>query len=94
MAAININKATDALMSPAFLTSAAMVVAGSLFSQVMVSFMRNNVRDINVTGGDALYSLVAAFLALTVLPGEYGRPIALGSTATSFRVVLNEAGVV
>lgn len=94
MAGINVNQATSALTSSAFLLSAALVVAGSLLAQVVVSFMRNNVRDINIAGGDAIYSLVAAFLALMVLPGQYGRPIALGSTATSFRVVLDQFGVV
>jgi len=94
MAEINIDQATSALTSQAFLTSAAMVVAGSLLAQVIVSFMRNNVYDIQIVGGDAIYSLVAAFLSLTVLPEEYGKPIALGSTATSFRVMLNEFGVV
>lgn len=94
MAAINVNQATDALMSPAFLTSAALVVAGSLLAQVVVSWMRNNVRDIEMAGGDAVYALVGSFLALVVLPGQYGRPIALGSTATSMRVVLDEFGVV
>lgn len=94
MAGINVNQATSALTSSAFLLSAALVVAGSLLAQVVVSFMRNNVRDINIAGGDAIYSLVAAFIALMVLPGQYGRPIALGSTATSFRVVLDQFGVV
>jgi hypothetical protein len=94
MAEINVNRATETLTSQAFLMSAAMVVLGSLLAQVVVSFMRANVQDIDIPGGDAIYSIVAAVLALVVLPGEYGRPIALGSTATSFRVILSEAGVV
>jgi hypothetical protein len=94
MAAINVSQATDALMSPAFLTSAALIVIGSLLAQVVVSWMRTNVRDIDMKGGDAVYSLVAGFLALVILPGKYGRPVALGSTATSMRVVLAEFGVV
>lgn len=94
MAEINVDQAAETLTSTAFLMSAAMVVLGSLLAQVVVQFMRNNVRDIEMTGGDALYSLVGAVLALIVLPGEYGRPIALGSTATSMRVILKEFGVV
>lgn len=94
MAAIDMEQATDALTSPAFLTSAVLIVGGSLLAQVTVSFMRNNVRDIEMAGGDAVYAVVASIIALFVLPGRWGRPMALGSTATAVRVVLNELGVV
>lgn len=94
MAAINVNAATDTLTSPAFLKSAVLVVMGSLLAQVATSYLRNNVRDISMKGGDAVYSLVAAALVLIVLPGQYGRPIALGSTATAVRVTANDFGVV
>jgi hypothetical protein len=94
MTGINVDRATTALSSSAFLTSAVMVVSGSLFAQFVVQQMIDRVYDIQQPGGDAIYALVAAFVALTVLPGEYGRPLALGSTATAFRVVLNDFGVV
>lgn len=94
MAAINVSRATSTLSSPAFMKSAVLVVAGSLLAQVVTSYLRNNVRDISVTGGDAAYAVVAAMLALTVLPGKFGRPIALGSGATAVRVMLREFGVI
>lgn len=94
MASINVSRATSTLMAPSFLKSAVLIVAGSLLAQVVTTYLRNNVRDISVTGGDAVYSAVAALLALTVLPKKYGKPLALGSTATSVRVVLREFGVV
>lgn len=81
-------------MSASFLKSAVLVVAGSLLAQVVTTYLRNNVRDISMKGGDAVYSAVAALLALVVLPKKYGKPLALGSTATSVRVVLREFGVV
>lgn len=94
MAGIKVNRATTALSSSAFLTSAVMVVAGSLFAQYVVQMMKDRVYDIQQPGGDALYALVAAFAVLAVLPGEYGRPLALGSAATAVRVGLDELGVV
>lgn len=94
MASINVSRATNTLTSPAFLKSAVLIVLGSLFAQVATSWLRSNVRDINMAGGDAVYSLVAAMLALVVLPGKYGRPLALGSTATGVRVVAREMGLV
>ena len=94
MASINVNRATSTLASSAFIQSAVLIVVGSLLAQIVTSWMRSNVRDIQVKGGDAVYSVVAALLALTVLPGMYGRPIALGSTATAVRVVARDFGVV
>ena len=94
MASINVSRATDTMMSVSFLKSALMIVVGSLLAQVVTNYLRSNVRDISVRGGDAIYSTVAAMLVLVVLPGKYGRPLALGSTATSVRVVLRDFGVV
>lgn len=94
MAAINVNAAVGTLTSPAFIKSAVLVVIGSLLAQVATSFMRANVYDVSFAGGDAVYAVVAALIALTVLPGKYGRPVALGSGATAVRVVANDFGVV
>lgn len=94
MASLKLGMATRTLGSTAFLKSAVLVVAGSIFTQMATSWMRTNVMDIGVTGGDAIYALVAGVLALTVLPGAYGRSVALGSGATAVRVVLSEFGLV
>lgn len=94
MAAINVNAATSTLTSPAFLKSAVLVVIGSLLAQVATEYLRNNVRDIQMKGGDAVYAFVAAALSLVVLPGSYGRNVALGSSATAVRVVLADYEVV
>lgn len=94
MSAINVNRATLTLTSAAFIQSAVLIVVGSLLAQVVTSWMRSNVRDIRMSGGDAVYSVVAALLSLVVLPGQYGRPIALGSTATAVRVIARDFGLV
>lgn len=94
MAAINLEAAAATMVDPAFLMSALLIVGGALLAQVVTNYMRNNVRDVQVRGGDAVYAMVASSIALVVLPGSYGRPVALGSTATAFRVVAREYGVV
>lgn len=94
MASINVSRATSTLMAPSFLKSAVLIVAGSLLAQVVTNYMRNNVRDLSVRGGDAVYSVVAALLSLTILPGQYGRPVALGASATAVRTVARDFGVV
>lgn len=94
MASINVSGATSTLSSPSFLKSAVLIVAGSLLAQIVTSYAKNNVKDIDMKGGDAVYAVVASLLALTVLPGKYGRPLALGSTATGVRVVARDFGLV
>ena len=93
MASINVSRATNTLASPAFLKSAVLVVVGSLFAQYATGFMRSNVMDLGMKGADAVYAVVAAMLVLVVLPGRFGRPLALGSTATAVRVVTREMGL-
>lgn len=93
MASLNLSAATRTLTSAAFLKSAVLVVIGSLLSQVVTDWMRNNVVDIGMTGGDAAYALLAALISLVVLPGAYGRSVALGSGATAVRVAANEFGL-
>lgn len=94
MASVNVSRATSTLTSPAFLKSAVLIVGGSLLAQVVTNYLRSNVYDVSVQGGDAIYALVAALMAMTVLPGQYARPLALGSTATGVRVAAREFGIV
>jgi hypothetical protein len=69
MAALNVNAASSTLALLAFLKSAVLIVVGSLLAQVAVSWLRENIHDIQMTGGDAVYALLGAALALIVLPG-------------------------
>lgn len=94
MASLNVSRATNTLTAPAFVKSAVLIVAGSLLAQVATTWLRQNVYDVRMKGGDAVYAIAAAFLTLSVLPGRYGRPLALGSTATGVRVVADEFGVI
>lgn len=94
MASLSVNRATSTLTAPAFIKSAVMIVVGSLFAQLATNWMRTNVMDLSMRGGDAVYAVSTAFLSLAVLPGRYGRPLALGSSATAVRVIADEFGLV
>ena len=94
MAAINVSGAASTLSSPAFLKSAVLIVGGSLIAQILTTYLRNNVYNVQMRGGDAVYALLAAGLSLALLPGKYGRPMALGSTATSVRVVAADFNII
>lgn len=93
MAGINLEAAFSTLTSGAFLKSAVLVVAGALLAQVVTNYLKGY-KDIQMKGGDAVYSAVAALLMLVVVPGGYGRTMALGSASTGVRVVLRDFGVV
>jgi len=91
---INVDRAKNELVDESFFVSAALVVIGSLLSSLATTWMRENVWDIQMTGGDAIYPLVAAFIVLTVAPKNIGKPVALGATASSVRVAAKEFGVI
>jgi len=91
---INVSSATDEMLDESFVMSAVLIVVGSLVASLATSWMRDNVYDVQVTGGDAIYPLVAAFLMLLVLPKQYGKPAALGSVASSVRVILADFNIV
>jgi hypothetical protein len=93
MATVDVSKASSTLTSSSFMRSAVLVVVGSLMAQLVTDWMRRNVIDISQKGGDAVYPLIAALIALSIMPSSYGRPVALGSTATSVRVVIKEFGL-
>lgn len=94
MATINVSRATRTLSSPGFLLSAVLIVLGVMLAQILTDYLRVNVFDIPFAGGDSVYAMVAALIAMAILPGQYGRPIALGSTATAVRVAADQFGIV
>lgn len=91
---INVDRATGELLDEAFVISAVLVVVGSLLSSIATTWMRSNVYDVQMTGGDAVYPIVAAFIVLMVLPKQYGKPVALGCVASSVRVILDQFGII
>lgn len=94
MATVNVSRATDTLSSSSFLKSAVLIVGGSLAAQLATNYLRDNVYDVQVRGGDAVYPLATAFLTLAALPATYSRPLSLGMGATSVRVLLADFDIV
>lgn len=82
------------MLDESFIISAVLVVVGSLVASLATSWMKSNVYNVQVTGGDAVYPVVAAFLMLLLLPQQYAKPAALGSVASSVRVVLREFNII
>lgn len=91
---INVSRAKNELFDESFFISAALVVVGSLLSSLATTWMRENVYDVQMTGGDAIYPIVAAFLVMMIAPKNIGKPIALGATASSVRVALKQFGII
>lgn len=93
MSMVNVGRATRTLGSTAFLKSAALIVGGALLAQVVTNYARSNVYDVQFKGGDAAYAAAGAAGTLTLVPGRYSRPLALGMTATGLRTVLSDYNV-
>lgn len=77
------------MSSPSFIKSAVLVVLGSILAQMLTQYGRE-IYDVQVRGGDALYAAVSGLLVMAVLPGKYGRPLALGASASAVRTVLDQ----
>ena len=69
---INVDRAKNELFDESFFVSAALVVVGSLLSSLATTWMRDNVYDVQMTGGDAIYPIVAAFIVMVVAPKNIG----------------------
>jgi len=73
---------------------AAMVVIGSLSATVATDFMKNNVYDIPVKGGDAAYPVVVAILLNAFMGGKTTRMVSLGMLSSSVTTAAKSYGLV
>lgn len=94
MATMNLSGALSTATSGSFLMSAALVAGGGLLGRMGTNFLRDNVLDIGVRGGDVVYSVVAAVAVLAALPRKWSRPLALGMVGGAVSVTAQEFGVV
>lgn len=91
MASLNVSRASNQLLSATFLKAVALLVAGYVASIVITGWMRDNVMDIGMRGGDAVYGLVASALFLMLPLGtRNARYLALGSSFGSGLTVYQE----
>ena len=73
---------------------AAMVVLGGYAASVATDFAKENVYDVPVQGGDALYPAVATVLLNVFLGGQTARYLSIGMTAASLAEVADAYGLV
>lgn len=91
--AISIGRATGTLFSPSFFRMVALVVAGAAISTYATNFLKENVYDVNVPGGDAVYALLTVFVIRTVLSGRSSMVMSAGAGMGAFVAVGDELGV-
>lgn len=91
---MDVSGAVNTMTGTSFLRGVVVIAIASLGVQMWTDWARNNLVDVGFTGGDAVYAAVAGLLALAVLPNKYGRPAAMGATASGLLTVMQEMGVV
>lgn len=72
---------------------AVMVMAGSYAATVATDFMRENVWDAPMKGGDALHPLIAVLALNALLGGRTVKYVSLGMLASSASEVADAYGV-
>lgn len=91
MASLKVSRATNTLMSASFMKMVALMVFGYIASIVITNWMRDNVVDIGMRGGDAIYGLVASFIFLMLpINRSNARSLALGGAFGSGLTVYEE----
>jgi hypothetical protein len=93
MASLSVQRATNTVFSGRFMMTAGLGIVGYLVGTLATDWMRSNVVDIGMRGGDALYALVASALVIAVLPKKQSTPIATGMMISG-AVALQEYNVI
>lgn len=90
---LNVNRASNELAGAKLYRMTTMVVLGTVLSVLVTGWMRDNVVDIGVQGGDAVYNLATAGLILaSPLKAKRARLLAVGATTGAAFTVLDEFG--
>jgi hypothetical protein len=90
---LNVGRATGELTGMRFYRILAMLAVGAVTSTLVTGWMRSNVVDIGMQGGDAVYSLITAALLLSAPIGyRDGRMLAAGAGLGAVFTILQEFG--
>lgn len=91
MASLKVSRATNTMLSATYLQMVALMVVGYIGSIVITGWMRDNVMDIGMAGGDAVYGFVASAVFLMLPIGRSNaRSLALGSSFGSALTLYEE----
>lgn len=89
----SLNQASSATVS--MLPTAGMVVVGALLATILTDVARENVYDVGMDGGDAVYPVAGAFvLNATMGGGQTVQMVSIGMLASAVTTVAREMGLV
>lgn len=90
---LQVGRASNELAGVRLYRMTTLVVLGTVLSVLITGWMRDNVVDIGMQGGDAIYSLAVAGLFLASPMGtRRARLLAVGATTGAAFTVLDEFG--
>ncbi len=92
--AVSFNRAISTVTSSGFIISVGLIATGVITAQMVTNLAQENVMDVSVRGGDALWSFVGAFLTLAVVPRDYANPLALGMAGSGALTLVREFNLV
>lgn len=85
---------TAAMDTVNLLPTAIMVVIGSLTATIVTEVARENVYDVQMEGGDAVYPFAGAFLLLMLLDGRSVQMVSVGMLASGVTTIARQWGLV
>lgn len=94
MATLGIGRAINKVTSGTWLKSVSLILVGSMAATMATQWLRNNVFDVAMTGGDALYAVALSVATLAIAPASLANPLSLGMAASGGQTLLRDFNVV
>jgi hypothetical protein len=88
-----LSNALGQVASGRFVMTVGLIIAGTWAGAMATDWLRSNVVDLSVQGGDALYALIGAIATMAFMPRRFGRPLALGMVVAGGQTALRDFGV-
>lgn len=89
----SLNQATSATVS--LVPTAFMVVVGSLLATIVTEVARDNIYDVDIDGGDAIYPTAVVMVLMVIAKGNYTvQMVSIGMMSSAVTTLANQWGLV
>lgn len=88
----SLNRASTSTIN--LIPTAVMVVIGSLLATIATDVARDNIYDVDMEGGDALYPIAVVFVLNAVMSGYTVKMVSIGMLSSAVTTVARQWGMV